>query len=73
MKNGIAKAVWNLENEIGMNATQNKKEYKVAFVESAELPKAYGLTMEFKRQQVMVPNKLSKVSFRFRKNRSLCE
>lgn len=51
----LQKVVWNPENEIGLNNSQNKKEYKVAFVESAELPKAYGLTMEFKRQQVMVP------------------
>ena len=51
----LQKVVWNPENEIGLNNSQNKKEYKVAFVESAELPKAYGLTMEFKRQQVMIP------------------
>ncbi len=50
----LQNAVWNPENEIGMNASQNKKEYKVAFVESAALSKAYKLTMEFKRQQVMV-------------------
>src|SRR3989344_6470248 len=52
---GLQNTIWNPENEIGLNASQNKKEYKVAFVESAELPKAYGLTMEFKRQQVMIP------------------
>jgi len=46
--------VWNPESEIGMNASQNKKEYKVAFVESAVLSRIYHLTMEFKRQQVMV-------------------
>jgi hypothetical protein len=51
----LQNAVWNPENEIGMNATQNKKEYKVAFVESLLLQKAYRLEMEFKRQQVMVP------------------
>lgn len=51
----LQKVVWNPENEIGMNTSQNKKEYKVAFVESAGLPKAYALTMEFKRQQVMIP------------------
>ena len=47
--------VWNPESEIGTNASQNKKEYKVAFVESAVLSRIYHLTMEFKRQQVMVP------------------
>lgn len=50
----LQNAVWNPENEIGVNANQNKKEYKVAFVESAELSKIYKLTMEFKRQQVMI-------------------
>jgi len=50
----LQNTVWNPENEIGMNASQNKKEYKVAFVESAMLSKAYKLTMEFKRQQAMV-------------------
>ncbi len=50
----LQNAVWNPENEIGVNTNQNKKEYKVAFVESAELSKIYKLTMEFKRQQVMI-------------------
>jgi ClpP class serine protease len=45
---------WNPQNELGANASQNVKEYKVAFVESAILSKAYLLTMEFKRHQVMV-------------------
>ncbi len=51
----LQNAAWNPENEIGTNASHNKKEYKVAFVESAVLSKSYNLTMEFKRQQVMVP------------------
>ena len=50
----LQNVIWNPENEIGMNASQNKKEYKVAFVESAVLSRAYKLTMEFRRQQVMV-------------------
>jgi len=50
----LQNAIWNPENELGLNVSQNKKEYKVAFVESAVLSKAYNLTMEFKRQQVMV-------------------
>lgn len=51
----LQNVVWNPENEIGINASQNRKEYKVAFVDSVALPKTYGLTMEFKRQQVMIP------------------
>lgn len=50
----LQNTIWNPENELGMNTSQNKKEYKVAFVESAILSKVYQLTMEFKRQQVMV-------------------
>lgn len=45
---------WVPENELGLNNSQNKKEYKVAFVESSVLSKTYKLTMEFRRQQVMV-------------------
>jgi len=51
----LQNAVWNPENELGANTSQNRKEYKVAYVESEKLSKAYKLTMEFKRQQVMVP------------------
>jgi ClpP class serine protease len=50
----LQNVVWNPENEIGANNSQNKKEYKVAFVETAELLKAYKLMMEFRRQQAMV-------------------
>ena len=46
--------IWSPENELGFNSSQNKKEYKVAFVESGLLSKVYKLTMEFRRQQVMV-------------------
>ncbi|KKQ14162.1 MAG: hypothetical protein US25_C0029G0010 [Candidatus Moranbacteria bacterium GW2011_GWE1_36_7] len=51
----LQNTIWNPQNEIGVNASQNNKEYKVAFVESAILSKVYKLTMEFKRQQVMIP------------------
>ncbi len=50
----LQNVAWNPENELGLNTSQSKKEYKIAFVESAVLSKAYNLTMEFKRQQVMV-------------------
>jgi hypothetical protein len=50
----LQNVVWNPENELGANTSQNKKEYKVAFVESEKLSKTYKLTMEFRRQQAMV-------------------
>lgn len=50
----LQSAVWNPANELGVNTSQNKKEYKVAFVESEKLSKTYKLTMEFRRQQTMV-------------------
>jgi len=50
----LQNAVWNPENELGPNTSQAKKEYKVAFVESEKLSRTYKLTMDFRRQQVMV-------------------
>ncbi|MFA5095157.1 MAG: hypothetical protein WC447_00635 [Candidatus Paceibacterota bacterium] len=50
----LGSPVWNLENELGFNNSQNKKEYKIAFVESSLLSKFYKITMEFRRQQVMI-------------------
>ncbi|MFH1233416.1 MAG: hypothetical protein V1649_02070 [Patescibacteria group bacterium] len=50
----LQNAVWNPENELGPNTSQTKKEYKVAFVESEKLSRTYKLTMDFRRQQVMV-------------------
>ncbi|MFC1613237.1 hypothetical protein ACFL23_02795 [Patescibacteria group bacterium] len=43
---------FNPENELGENAMQNKKDYKIAFVESADLSNQFQLSMEFKKQQV---------------------
>lgn len=48
-------SIWNAENEIGINKSQNKKEYKVAFIESTEQSKNYKLTLEFRRQQISIP------------------
>ncbi len=47
--------IWNPENEIGMNNSQNVKEYKIAFVESGQYSKTFKIKMEFRRQQAMVP------------------
>jgi hypothetical protein len=43
---------WNQENEIGANNSQNKKDYKIAAIESLETENSFNLTLEFKRQQV---------------------
>ena len=51
----LQNTVWNPENELGANASQNIKDYKVAFVESNVLSKVFNLKIEFRRQQVMVP------------------
>ena len=46
--------LWNPENELGQNAMQNKKSYKIAFIESAQLSLGFELTLEFKKQQVNI-------------------
>ena len=46
--------IWNPENELGVNVSQNKKEYGVAYIESSLLSKIYKITMEFSRQQVTI-------------------
>lgn len=45
-------ALWNPENELGMNAVQNKKDYKLAFIESVKLSNCFDLSIEYKKQQV---------------------
>ncbi len=46
--------IWNQENELGINNSQNKKDYKIATIESTESQMHFNLTIEFKRQQVSV-------------------
>jgi len=43
---------WNPENELGVNAMQNRKDYKIAFVESKDLSTYFNLEIEYKKQQV---------------------
>jgi len=45
-------AIWNPENELGLNAVQNRKDYKIAFVESTQLSNYFELSIEYKKQQV---------------------
>ncbi len=44
--------LWNPENELGLNAMQNKKDYKIAFIESWQLSNRFELSIEYRKQQV---------------------
>lgn len=44
--------LWNPENELGLNAMQNKKDYKIAFIESSQLSSCFELSIEYRKQQV---------------------
>ena len=44
--------MWNPENELGQNAMQNKKNYTIAFIESAQLSSRFELSIEYRKQQV---------------------
>jgi len=46
--------IWNPENELGMNVSQAKKDYKIAFIESADLLNYFELSLEYRRQQVNI-------------------
>ncbi len=47
--------VWNPEIEIGENAMQNRKDYRIASMESADLSNNFELSIDFKKGQVNVP------------------
>ncbi len=47
-------ALWNPENELGLNALQNKKDYKVAYIESVQLSNCFEVSIEYKKQQVNI-------------------
>ncbi len=46
--------IWNPENELGVNAVQNKKDYKIAYIESSQLSNYFELSVEYKKQQVNI-------------------
>jgi len=46
--------LWNPENELGENAMENKKDYKIAFVESSDVSNCFELTIDYKKQQVNI-------------------
>ncbi len=47
-------ALWNAENELGANTMQNKKSYKIAFVEDNKDSNYFELTIDYKKQQVNI-------------------
>jgi len=44
--------IWNPQIEIGENQSQNKKDYKIAVVESPQFSNFYELSLDFKRAQI---------------------
>ncbi len=44
--------LWNPENELGQNAMQTRKDYKIAFIESWQLSGHFELSIEYRKQQV---------------------
>ena len=44
--------IWNPENELGANAMQSRKDYKIAFIESSQLSNYYDISVEYRKQQV---------------------
>ena len=44
--------LWNPENELGLNTMQNKKDYKISFIESSQLSSYFELSVEYRKQQV---------------------
>ena len=45
-------ALWNPENELGLNVMQNRKDYKIAFIESRQLSSYFEISIEYRKQQV---------------------
>lgn len=45
---------WNPENELGANAMQNRKDYKIAYIESSQASNHYDLSVEYKKQQANI-------------------
>ncbi len=43
---------WNADNEIGLNNSQTRKDYQIAFIESSQLANSFNLAIEYRRQQV---------------------
>ncbi|MES2203336.1 MAG: hypothetical protein V4474_03390 [Patescibacteria group bacterium] len=50
---GLGKNTWNPELELG-NVGQAKKDYKIAYIESAQSANYFEISLDFRRQQVMM-------------------
>ena len=46
--------IWNPETELGANVMQNKKNYKIAYIESHDISNYYDMDVEYRKQQVNV-------------------
>ncbi|MBP8994834.1 MAG: hypothetical protein KBG30_13640 [Bacteroidales bacterium] len=46
--------LWNPESELGVNVAQNKKDYKIAFIESRQLSSCFELSIDYRRQQINI-------------------
>jgi hypothetical protein len=44
--------IWNPEVELGINAVQNRKNYKIAYIESTQISSYYDISVEYRKQQV---------------------
>jgi len=47
--------IWNPQNEIGLNAIQTVRDYKLAFIESRQMSNYYEVSADYRKQQVNVP------------------
>lgn len=52
---GLGASVWNPELELGPNIGPIKKNYEIAYIESTKLSNHFELGLEFKRQQMTIP------------------
>jgi len=52
---GLGINVWNPESELGINTMQNKKDYKIACIESEKIENYFELSLEFKKGQINTP------------------
>ncbi len=43
--------IWNPENELGVNTMENRKDYKISYIESWEMSNYFELSIEYKKEQ----------------------
>ncbi|MEK7124506.1 MAG: hypothetical protein AAB877_02380 [Patescibacteria group bacterium] len=62
---GLGINYWNLESELGPTLAYNKKDYKIAYIESEKMANYFELSLEFKKGQVNTPQGMQdQVAFR---------